>query len=230
MKRIALVGDYNESVTAHRAIPIALKLAVDSLNADVSWEWIHSRTLGANASEGLADFAAIWCVPASPYENTRGVIDAIRFARERSRPFLGTCGGFQHAMLEYAESVWHIDAVHAELDPNASNPVIAPLMCALVEVTESLRFVPGSRLAKFYGSETASEEYHCSYGLNPDYAERLKSGPLRITAHDEQGGVRGVELDDHPFYLGTLFQPERSALRDRLPPIVKAFVQAVAAQ
>jgi CTP synthase (UTP-ammonia lyase) len=230
MKRIALVGDYKDTVTAHRAIPIALKMAVDQLNADVSWEWIHSRALGTDASERLADFAAVWCVPASPYENTRGVIDAIRFARERLRPFLGTCGGFQHAMLEYAESVWHVDANHAELDPTAANPVIAPLMCALVEVTESLRFAPGSRLARIYGSETASEEYHCSFGLNPEYVERLKSGPLRVTALDEQGGVRGVELDGHPFYLGTLFQPERAALRDRLPPVVKAFVQAIAAQ
>lgn len=228
MKRIALVGDYNESVTAHRAIPIALKMAVDQLKADVTWEWIHSRNLGSNAAEVLSPFAAVWCVPASPYENTRGVIGAIRFARESSRPFLGTCGGFQHAMLEYAEAAWRIDAVHAEADPNASNPVIAPLMCALVEVSESLRFVPGSRLAKIYASETATEEYHCSYGLSPEYVERLRSGPLRISAHDEHGGVRGVELDGHPFYLGTLFQPERAALKDRLPPVVKAFVQAIA--
>jgi CTP synthase (UTP-ammonia lyase) len=230
MKRIALVGDYSEAVTAHRAIPIALRMAVEKLQANVSWEWIHSRGLGTNAAERLADFHAVWCVPASPYENTRGVIDAIRFARESSRPFLGTCGGFQHAMLEYAESAWHIDAVHAELDPNASNPVIAPLMCALVEVTESLRFTPGSKLAKIYESETAYEEYHCSYGLNPEYVERLKTGPLKIAARDEHGGVRGVELDGHPFYVSTLFQPERGALRDRLPPVVKAFVQAVAAQ
>ena len=44
----------------------------------------------------------MWTVPASPYENTAGALDAIRFARETRRPFLGTCGGFQHALIEFA--------------------------------------------------------------------------------------------------------------------------------
>jgi CTP synthase (UTP-ammonia lyase) len=171
----------------------------------------------------------VWCVPASPYENTAGAIAAIRFARETRRPFLGTCGGFQHAMLEYAQAVWRIDAMHAEVNSNAVDPVIAPLMCALVEVKGALHFEPGSRLAKIYGSPTATEEYHCSFGLNPLYAARLASGPLKVAARDEEGSVRAVELDGYPFYVGTLFQPERAALRNQLPPLVKAFVAAIAA-
>src|SRR5262245_34914087 len=121
MKRIALVGDYSESVTAHRAIPIALKMAVDHLKAEVAWEWLHSRTLTEVATQ-LAPYSGVWVVPASPYENTRGVLNAIRFARETRRPFLGTCGGFQHALLEYAEGVWGIPATHAETGPNAKDP------------------------------------------------------------------------------------------------------------
>lgn len=229
MKRIALVGDYNESVIAHRAIPLALKLAVEQLRADVSWEWVHSRMLAGDTEQMLDAFAAVWCVPGSPYENTAGVLAAIRFVRETKRPFLGTCGGFQHAMLEYAESVWGVDAAHAETDPGAKNLVIAPLMCALVEVKGSLHLEPKSRLAKIYGRETATEEYHCSYGLNPEYADRLKSGPLKVAARDEEGSVRAVELDGHPFFIGTLFQPERAALRDQTPPLVRAFVAAITA-
>jgi CTP synthase (UTP-ammonia lyase) len=103
-------------------------------------------------------------------------------------------------------------------------------MCALVEVKGALHFEPGSRLAKIYGRETANEEYHCSYGLNPEYAERLKSGPLKIAARDDEGSVRAVELEGHPFFFGTLFQPERAALRNQLPPLVKAFVAAIAGQ
>ena len=226
-KRIALVGDYSESVVAHRAIPIALRLATRTLNADVSWEWLHSRTL-ANVNEQLQQYAGVWCVPGSPYENTQGVIDAIRFARTSPRPFLGTCGGFQHALLEYAQAVWGIDAVHAELDGNAENPVIAPLTCALKEVRGGLRFEPGSRLRKIYDRDTASEEYHCSYGFNPLYVDRLQTGPLKIAARDDESSVRAVELDGHPFFIGTLFQPERAALREQVPPLVKAFVAAVA--
>src|SRR5262245_508263 len=112
MKRIALVGDYNESVVAHRAIPLALKLAVSELRADVSWEWLPSRDLPPMGAATLERHAAVWCVPASPYANTQGVIEAIRFARLQKRPFLGTCAGFQHALLEYAQSVWGVDAMH----------------------------------------------------------------------------------------------------------------------
>jgi CTP synthase (UTP-ammonia lyase) len=228
MKRIALVGDYNENVVAHRAIPIALKLAASGLRADVSWEWLPSRNLPPMGTARLEPYAAFWCVPASPYENTRGVIDAIRFARLQKRPFLGTCGGFQHALLEYAQAVWGIEALHAETNPEAEDPLIAPLSCSLVEVSAGLRFEPRSRLRAIYGRDSTDEEYHCNYGLNPRYAERLQSGPLEIAARDDDGGVRAVELRDHPFFIGTLFQPERAALRGQTPPLVKAFVEAVA--
>ena len=228
MKRIALVGDYNESVVAHRAIPLALKLAAAELRAsDVAWEWLRSRDLLPTAAARLAPYAGLWCVPGSPYENTQGVIGAIRFARLQQRPFLGTCGGFQHALLEYAQAVWSIDALHAETNPEAQDPVIAPLVCSLVEVRAGLRFEPRSRLREIYGRDSASEEYHCNYGLNPRYAQRLQSGPLEVAARDDEGGVRAVELRGHPFFIGTLFQPERAALREQTPPLVKAFVEAV---
>lgn len=229
MKRIALVGDYDATKVAHRAIPIALKWAVDELRADVTFEWLPSRELRPAAQVRLEPYAALWCVPGSPYQNTQGVIDAIRFARVQSRPFLGTCGGFQHALLEYAQAVWGIDAQHAETNPKADDPLIAPLVCSLVEVRGGLNFEPGSRLRAIYGRDSASEEYHCNFGLNPTYASRLQSGPLKVAARDDDGSVRAVELDAHPFFIGTLFQPERAALRDQVPPLVRAFVRAVAA-
>jgi CTP synthase (UTP-ammonia lyase) len=227
MKRIALVGDYDESKVAHRAIPIALELAVSDLHADVSWEWLSSRELLPTAAARLEPYAAVWCVPGSPYQNTQGVIEAIRFARLQRRPFLGTCGGFQHAILEYAQAVWGVDAVNAETSPEAEDPVISPLACGLVEVRGGLRFEPGTRLRAIYGCDSTNEEYHCNYGFNPRYADRLRSGPLKLAARDEEGSVRAIELDEHPFFIGTLFQPERAALRDRTPPLVKAFVEAL---
>jgi CTP synthase (UTP-ammonia lyase) len=59
----------------------------------------------------------------------------------------------------------------------------------------------------------------------------LEGGPLKVAARDDEGGVRAVELDEHPFFIGTLFQPERAVLRERAtaPPLVKAFVEAVVA-
>jgi CTP synthase (UTP-ammonia lyase) len=226
MFRIALIGDYSPSVIAHRAIPIALRMAVERLQADVSWEWIHTRTLGNEADAVLDTYTAVWCVPASPYENTTGAVRAIRFARTTGRPFLGTCGGFQHALLEYAQAVWGIEAAHAETDPRAQDPVISPLSCSLVEVQGELRFTPGSQLARIYGREQAVEGYHCNYGLNPRYVHRLGAGPLKIAARDIDGDVRAVELTGHPFFIATLFQPERAALHGQLPPLVHALVAA----
>ena len=54
----------------------------------------------------------------------------------------------------------------------------------------------------------------------------LRSIQLRVTAEDDAGDVRAVELEAHPFYVATLFQPERAALRGHVPPIVAAFVHA----
>jgi len=226
MKHIVLVGDYDETSVAHRAIPIALAMAADALHADVAWEWLPTRMITGNTQRLLDPYAAVWCVPGSPYENANGALAAIAFARRVGRPFLGTCGGFQHAMLEYSQSAWGIDAEHAETNPDAHNPVIAPLMCPLLEVKGALHFEPCSRLAEIYRRSTATEEYHCSFGLNPIYAERLKSGPLKVSARDDEGSVRAIELDDHRFFIATLFQPERGALHNQLPPLVMAFVAA----
>jgi CTP synthase (UTP-ammonia lyase) len=226
-RRIALIGDFSEAIVAHRAIPIALTRSVEALAVDVSWDWLHSSTLSTPLADQLETYAGIWCVPGSPYQNTAGVLEAIRFARTRPRPFLGTCGGFQHAVIEYAEACWGVAAGHPELDPATQDAAVAPLVCALVDVPGGLRFEPGSRLAAIYGTQSATEEYHCSYGFNPRYEARLAGGSLRAAAYDDDGGVRAVELDGHPFFIGTLFQPERAALRGVTPPLVKAFVAAV---
>lgn len=73
-------------------------------------------------------------MPGSPYANASGALAAIRFARRAGRAFLGTCGGFQHALIEYAAAIWGVtNPAHAEEDAGAIDPVISPLACALVE-------------------------------------------------------------------------------------------------
>lgn len=73
------------------------------------------------------------------------------------------------------------------------------------------------------------EAYHCRYGLDPRYAQRLDSGPLRVAVRDANGEARAVELTGHPFFIATLFQPERAALEDRAHPVIAAFVGAARA-
>lgn len=228
MTRLALVGDYSPAVVAHQAIPVALDRARAELAADVSWTWIATRDLG-HAAGDLATFSAVWLVPASPYDNTAGALAAVRFARETRRPFLGTCGGFQHALIEFARNVLDLPAAdHAETNPTGGELVVAPLACALVEKTNLLHFTPNSRLRAIYGGDSAVEGYHCSYGPATAYRPRFEAAGFRFTAFDEAGEPRAAELSEsqHPFFIGTLFQPERAALRGVTPPLVRAFVRA----
>ncbi len=226
--RVAVVGDRNPRVAAHLAIPQALEHAGRSLGRQVAHEWVPTPALESSAG-ALAGFDGVWCTPGSPYASMDGALRAIRHARETAIPFLGTCGGFQHALIEFARNVLGIaDAEHAETSPGAAALVITPLACSLAGTTGQIRFAPGSRLAKAYGCLETTERFQCSYGLNPEYLALLSRSALRPTGWDEQGSLRTVELEGHPFFVGTLFQPELQSTADRPAPVVRAFVEAVA--
>jgi CTP synthase (UTP-ammonia lyase) len=218
MVRIALIGDRSEAVTAHRAIDACFRMI-----AGVEGVWMHTSAIG-----DLSCVQGIWCVPASPYADTEAALRAIRFARENRVPFLGTCGGFQHAIVEYVRNVLGLkDADHAENNPEASMPVIAPLECALVEKSGAIVLSSGRIQDAYRGAAQIEEGYHCSYGFNPAYVDLLfEKGDLVATAYDLEGAIRGVELHGHPFFVATLFQPERLALRGEVPPLMEAFVAA----
>jgi CTP synthase (UTP-ammonia lyase) len=227
-RTIALVGDYSEKVTAHRAIPKALELARERAKADVAWEWVATRQI-RDARKDLARFSAVWLVPASPYENTQGAIDAVRWAREGRRPFLGTCGGFQHMLLEFAMNVVGVtNAEHAESNPAGSALIVTPLSCSLVEKSGTVQFAKSSLIGSAYGVPEAPAEYRCNYGFNSVYRPAFEAAGLRFTSWDEEGELRGAELPSHPFFAGVLYQPERAALRGEVPPLALAFVRAVA--
>lgn len=220
------MGDYDASVPAHQAIPVALRMAGEHHQASVEGIWVPTGQIEI-VEVALAGFDGVWCVPASPYKSMRGALEAIRLARERSTPFLGTCGGFQHALIEYARNVKGLDeADHAETNPDASLQIIVPLACSLVEKEQELILTEGSFFHQSYGKLRTVEGYRCSYGPNPRHVQELFTGALRLTAHDHNGEVRGGELDGHPFFVGTLFQPERKSLRGELSPIVRDFIAA----
>jgi len=224
--RIALVGDRDDTVTAHRAIPLALDRVGAEVDVRVEGAWLATDTI--DGVQRLAGFDAVWCVPGSPYRDMDGALLAIQHARETGLPFLGTCGGFQHAVIEYARhALGWVDADHAETAPDATCAVIQLLECGLVEASETLRLAPGSRLAEAYAAGAISEGYRCRYGLNPAFRAALLDGPLRAAAFGPVGDVRAIELDGHPFFVATLFQPERAALAGRTPPLARALVEAV---
>ncbi len=225
--RIGLIGDYSPAVIAHQAIPLASQRARHESNHLVDFTWLD--TDGIRTADSLTDFHGLWCVPASPYRNTDGALMAIRFARETGRPFLGTCGGFQHALLEYAQNALGLkEAAHTESNPDATMPLISLLACSLVEQSDEIVLDEGSRLNDIFGAKVIHETYHCSYGLNPDYESLFAHTTMRVCGRDRAGDVRAIEMTDHPFYFITLFQHERRALQGESNPLVNAFVQAAA--
>jgi CTP synthase (UTP-ammonia lyase) len=222
--RVGLIGDRDISVTAHRAIEQALPLTAAAIGISVEHEWLATDSINP---AHVPSFNGLWCVPASPYRDTAAVLATINYARENAIPFLGTCGGFQHALLEYAQQAlgWK-DAEHGELPSQGGRAVIAPLTCALVEARQSIRLAQGSRIAQVYGDLRIEEGYRCRYGLNPQFAAELLDGPLHATGWDEDGEVRVVELAGAQFFVATLFQPERVALEGQTPPLVRSWLQA----
>jgi CTP synthase (UTP-ammonia lyase) len=224
-RSIAIIGEYDPTFPPHISTSAAIKHSCSASGLDVDGIWVSSEAIDKTLFER---FAGIWVAPGSPYKNMDQALWAIRYTRENGIPCFGTCGGFQHMIIEYARNVVGFkDASHAEYDPYASNLFISQLACALAGRAMELTFYSGSRVAEIYGATSATEEYYCNFGVNPDYLSLLKSGPLRITGSDSEGEIRVLELPGHPFFLGTLFVPQTSSTAEQPHPLVTAFMKAV---
>jgi CTP synthase (UTP-ammonia lyase) len=227
--RVAVVGDFDADKIAHQAIEACFRLAEDSASLPVEQVWMATQSLVPGNESAFRNFHGVWSAPGSPYRNTEGALWAITYARTTKTPFLGTCGGVQHALLEYVRNVLGLrEANHAENNPETDFPLLRRMQCSLVAKSQKIVVVSGTRFGKLYGADSALEDYHCSYGLNPKFEHLFRRAPLEIVARSEDGGVRAVALRGHPFFIGTLFQPERKALTGVLHPVVDAFFAACA--
>ena len=116
--RIGLVGDFrglrSENSQGH---PLALAMAAEDAGCDVACEWLSTLSLAQNVAYA-GQFDGLWLTPASPYDSIAGALNIITLARESGIPFLGTCGGLQHVLIEYARNVLHIEeACHRRVEP-----------------------------------------------------------------------------------------------------------------
>jgi CTP synthase (UTP-ammonia lyase) len=223
--RVALIGDLNEKNKAHTAIPRSIAMVSED---SVECVWVPTDTL--TRADALAEFQGIWCVPGMPYKNADGAMRAIRHARVTHTPFLGTSAGFQYALIEFARNALGLsEADHQKSNPKCAIPLISPLDRALAGVRARVEYMDGTAIRRAYGARESVEEYHCSFGLNPKYQRLLEGSQFWVAAVDDQHDIRAFELDGHPFYVATLFQPEMRCMWDGAPsPLVNSFVAACA--
>ncbi|MCF6468612.1 CTP synthase [Nonomuraea sp. MG754425] len=223
---VAIVGDYDERSLPQAATGEALRHAADRLGVGVQVRWVATEPLESDLSEVKAA-DVLWCAPGSPYRSLLGALAALRFGRENGIPTLGTCGGCQHIVIEYARNVLGFeDAHHAEYDPYASTLFVSELACSLAGRTMPVALTPGSRAATLYGALSAEEEYYCNFGIDPAHQRTLHDGGLRVTGVDGDGEARVLELPDHPFYLATLYVPQTRSTPAAPHPLVTGLLSA----
>jgi CTP synthase (UTP-ammonia lyase) len=226
---ILIVGDHDPSAFTHRATDASLAHVRRTLGIPLDHRWVPTPAVAARPAAELAGATGIWIAPGSPYASMEGALTAIRTAREEGIPLIGTCGGFQHVVLEYARNVLGVaGAQHAEYDPNASSLFVTPLSCSLRGQPMQVLIEPGTRAAAAYGAAAVEERYYCSFGLNPDRQGELHERGLRVAAVDADGEARIMEIPEHPFFIATLFVPQAGSTPERPHPLVLAFAQAAA--
>jgi CTP synthase (UTP-ammonia lyase) len=169
------------------------------------------------------------------------MLKGIEFARRCDWPFLGTCGGFQYALIEFSRNVLGIaDADTAENNSGSKNIVIYPVACAvpnrlgdapkLSGMVPEIRLRPGSYLQSFYGKdkEIVSEEFFCNFEVNPEYEWATMEAGFPVVARGANGEIRAIESPTHRFFIATLFQPQLSSTETNPHPVILAFVKAAA--
>jgi CTP synthase (UTP-ammonia lyase) len=236
--RIAIVGDFNPDYVSHATNAPAIEHAASSLGVPVEVTWVGTDAIAPeNPEAALADFDGFWIAAGSPYKNRAGALAAIRFARESKTPTLATCAGFQYALLEFAHDVLgRTDLEHEEDAPKAGKLLIHAVSCPVPDRAEGEPKLSGpaqrvhiredSRAREILETDRIHEEYFCNFELNPDYDELFEEHGLEFTGFGDRGDSRIFEIPAHPFFIGTLFQPQRRSREGKPHPLVVAFVEA----
>ena len=224
--KIAILGDFNPVYSTHHALNDSIRQVQKIFKDEIQFDWVSTDTLNfKTAFQNM--YCGLWIAPGSPYKDMENVIKTITYARENNIPAFGNCGGFQHMVIEYAREVCGItNADHEETNPNSSDLLISKLSCSLVGQEEELTITDkNSILFDTIKKEKLLGKYFCSYGINSKYLDTLKSNGLKLTAISADGQVRAFEIESHPFFVGTLFQPALTSTFDEPNPLIIEFVK-----
>ncbi|MBI4280536.1 MAG: CTP synthase, partial [Armatimonadetes bacterium] len=238
---VALVGKYMGAGDTYVSIVEALHHGGIAANARVTVVQVDSedieRLSDGEVAERLGAFDGIVVCPGFGSRGVEGKVKAARYARERQVPFLGVCYGLQWAVVEFSRHACGLSGANTtEVDPHTPHPVIdiLPEQKSITEKGGTMRLglypcrlTPGSLAHRAYGVEMISERHRHRYEVNNAYLPVLTAHGLRVTGiYPEKNLVEIMELEGHPWYLGTQFHGEYRSRPNRPHPLYRDFVRA----
>jgi len=242
---VAVVGKYTELEDAYISIKEAFNHAGSELSTEVNPKWMGSEDLSYEDLEEADDLDAILVPGGFGARGTEGKIEAIRYARENDVPFLGICYGFQLAIVEYARNVLGLDDATSkelmeELDVESDNPVIDLLpdqrdvdaKGATMRLGASpVKIETDTQAHQLYDAELVLERHRHRYEVNPAYHDEFEENGVVFSGCDSTGlRMELLELEDHPFFIGSQFHPEFKSRPGDPAPLFRGFVEATLKQ
>ncbi len=237
---IAVVGKYTDLVDSYKSIQQALIHGGIANDVGVRIDWLSSeRFEGEEGSQDLKGYHGILVPGGFGPRGVEGMLEAIRWARERGVPFFGICLGLQCAVIEFARNVVGLEYSHSfEFDKGAPHPVIC-LMDSQLRITKKggtmrlgaypARLAPDSLAARIYGTQEISERHRHRFEFNNDYREPFETYGMVFSGLSPDGKlVEMIELPGHPWFLGCQFHPELKSRPTRPHPLFASFVRAAA--
>ena len=213
--RVALLGEDRGHRSHQELNALRPRLDVDTV-------WVAS-----DSGFDVTTYDGVWLVPGSPYSDDAAVFRALTVVRESGIPFLGSCGGMQYAVIEFARRVLGSFATHAESDGVGEDNVVTLLACSLYGEERLVTPAPGSRFASWVDEPFVGMHF-CNYAPTPAVVARLVEAGVVVGATADGAGAEVLEFPDHPFFVTSMFQPHIGALAGRpIHPLVREFVAAV---
>jgi len=237
---IGIVGKYVEYEDSYKSLKEAFVHGALAHNLKLQVNWIEAEgleTADASYEAQLEEYDGILVPGGFGKRGIEGMLQAIRYARERKIPYFGICLGMQTACIEFARNVCGLaDANSSEFDPATPHRVIYKLreLRGVEELGGTMRLgawpckiETGTLAHKVYGQTEISERHRHRYEFNREYETTLTAGGLRISGSTPDGTyVEMVEIPDHPYFIGCQFHPEFKSKPLEPHPLFRAFIGA----
>ncbi len=240
--RIGIIGKYVRLPDAYLSVVEALNHGGFHHGARIEIDWIQAEDVESPSGEArLRDLDGMVIPGGFGERGVEGKIAAAKYARENQIPCLGLCLGMQVMTIDFARSVLGLaDAHSSEFNPQSPHPVI-DLMESQRDVTDMggtmrlgayvAQLTPGSKVAGAYGSEVISERHRHRYEFNPRYRSRFEGSGFVCSGTSPDGRlVEFIELENHPFWVGTQAHPEFKSRPDRAAPLFRELIGAALAR